>query len=280
LILKYVSKYVLKFSDSFAQDWLNDDASTYAVCRKILFDYHPLEPEMWLQMAAQWFPQGFSDGTTIPILAPYPGMETKPSFVERYEDCTWKGRMTLLEYLRKSNDEGEIIQWVRKKYNNINHPQETLEQFARRCPMRGEKSIAADTVWRFNDRYFAQWLALHRPFKQLEDFQDNDITERVPQRYHGLAMALLHAPEHWRSDENIREEMETEACNNAHIKTVIAMVQAKSKMIDDYLAGRLNKDEEEVANDDGKDNKKKDKKCTLDPVQERLEECTHATHIH
>ena len=146
--------------------------------------------------------------------------------------------------------------------------------------MRGEKSIAADTVWRFNDRYFAQWLALHRPFKQLEDFQDDAITERVPQRYHGLAMALLHAPEHWRSEENIREEMETEACNNAHIKTVIAMVQAKSKMIDDYLAGRLNKDEEEVANDDGKDNKKKDKKCTLDPVQERLEECTHATHIH
>ena len=59
-LLKYVATYVPKFSDSFTNEWLNDSASGYEVGRRILTDYHPLEPEMVLQMAMQWFPQVFS----------------------------------------------------------------------------------------------------------------------------------------------------------------------------------------------------------------------------
>ena len=33
--LRYVATYVPKFSDSFANDWLNDEASNFSVAHKI-----------------------------------------------------------------------------------------------------------------------------------------------------------------------------------------------------------------------------------------------------
>eukprot|EP00972_Heterocapsa_arctica_P041940 6185625-Heterocapsa_arctica.AAC.1 len=61
-------------------------------------------------------------GTIFPILAPYYGMAKKPDFVERYEECTWKGDdMNLLEYLRKANKENKpmryIVQAFKKHFN-------------------------------------------------------------------------------------------------------------------------------------------------------------------
>ena len=56
MLLRYCAGYVPKFSSSFATDWLNDEASASAVTRRILDDYHPLEPEMWLQLAAKEIP--------------------------------------------------------------------------------------------------------------------------------------------------------------------------------------------------------------------------------
>ena len=55
MLLRYVAGYVPKFSDSVAKEWLQNDASIYSVARRILNDYHPLEPEMWLQLAAQFY---------------------------------------------------------------------------------------------------------------------------------------------------------------------------------------------------------------------------------
>ena len=62
-LLRYVATYAPKFSGSFAKDWLNDDASDYSVARRVAFDYHPLEPEMWLTLAGQLFPQVSYGGT-------------------------------------------------------------------------------------------------------------------------------------------------------------------------------------------------------------------------
>ena len=59
-LLAYVATYVPKFSDSFTNEWLNEAASGYEISRRILTDYHPLEPEMILQMCMQWFPQVFA----------------------------------------------------------------------------------------------------------------------------------------------------------------------------------------------------------------------------
>ena len=116
-LLRYVSGYVNKFSSAFNHGWLNDKASDYSVARRVLFDYHPLEPEMWLSLAGRYVPQCSYGGTLYPVVAPWVAMEKKPGFVERYEACDWRGdKMALLEYLRKSNDQGEIARWVREKH--------------------------------------------------------------------------------------------------------------------------------------------------------------------
>ena len=72
--MHYVSTYVPKFSDEFATEWLDDDASAYHTAKKVLLDYHPQEPDMWLQLAAQQFPVFKTSGTMVPIIARYVGM--------------------------------------------------------------------------------------------------------------------------------------------------------------------------------------------------------------
>ena len=42
---------------------------------------------------------------------------------------------------------------------------QTLEDFAASYRMQGEKVVAAETVSKFNDRFFGQWLMLHVPFR-------------------------------------------------------------------------------------------------------------------
>ena len=105
------------FQDGAAQEWLNDKASDYSVAKRVLFDYHPLEPEMWLSLAGQYFPHCYYGGSIYPIVAPFPGMPQKPDFVNRYEDCTWRSEnMNLLDFLRKSNEQGEIARWIKEEH--------------------------------------------------------------------------------------------------------------------------------------------------------------------
>lgn len=110
LLLKYVATYAPKFSDSFAREWLNDEASAFSVARRVLFDYTPGEPEMWLYIFAQLFPPCRYGGLLHPLRCPWPGMDVKPKDIELYEACTWRGdNMCFLEFCRKSNNKGEII---------------------------------------------------------------------------------------------------------------------------------------------------------------------------
>ena len=243
LLLRYVASYVPKFSDSFAAEWLNDAASAYAVPRRILFDYHPLEPEMWLSLAAKMFPLCFHGGTIVSVVAPWPGMPDKPQYVKLYEAAAWRGHMTLLDFLRRTNNQGHVIRWV-KDLRDQTQPDVDLEQFARAFEPAGQKLIAADTVSHFNDRYFGQWLALNMPFQSLGDFLDPHVCELVPDKYRFLACALKAAPGFWRNGPGIRKQMELEACSDAHIDSVLAMIQATSALIDRYLQGDISKQDE------------------------------------
>ena len=116
MLLKYVSSYVPRFSDDFANEWLDDEGgnrSGYHVASKVLCDYHPQKPEMWLQLAAQNFPVFKMGGSIFPILAPYCGMQQKPDFVEQYETCDWRGDdMSLLEWMRKANKDGKPMRYI------------------------------------------------------------------------------------------------------------------------------------------------------------------------
>ncbi|MCR9130916.1 MAG: hypothetical protein NXI12_15530, partial [Alphaproteobacteria bacterium] len=173
LLLKYVSTYTPKFSDSFAREWLNDEASAFSVARRVLFDYQPAEPEMWLYLAAQQFPPCKYGGTMTPFLAPWPGMAEKPAAVTLYEQCPWRREsMSLLEYMRKSNKDGEIAQWLVRAFRQTpaydktaaaEEQRRALVAFANEAAVQGEKLIACDVLSIFNDRWFGQWLALRRP---------------------------------------------------------------------------------------------------------------------
>ena len=123
LLLQYVTKYAAKFSDSSFDEWYSDEGSACAIARRMVNEYHPYEPEMWLQLNGQMFRQWHI--STInrgkrDIRAPFPGMENVPGFVNDYivAGRTWRDpKMSLLEFLRKTSEgKGEIADWIQKAW--------------------------------------------------------------------------------------------------------------------------------------------------------------------
>ncbi|CAE7569282.1 PIF1 [Symbiodinium sp. CCMP2592] len=165
--MKYCATYNAKFSDSFAQDWLCDDISGNAVARKVLFEYHPCEPEMWLYIGGRLAPPCQYSGTMVSLRVPLPtpGAE-KNKLVELYEKSQWRGDdMTFLEWLRKSNADGKIARWVQLRHKRLVTLQQTkqsLPDFARTCSVNGEKLIAADVLAMSNDK-ICSTLRLRQP---------------------------------------------------------------------------------------------------------------------
>ncbi|CAK0906832.1 unnamed protein product, partial [Prorocentrum cordatum] len=151
MLLQYVSKYVAKFSDSSYDEWMSDKASADSVARRVCFEYHPYEPEMILQLCGAQFRQydiSTDSGGFRTVTAPYSGMADVPDWVQRYVDCSWRHEgMTLLEWLRKTTDDGAIAGWLKRK-----HKQELVLALYRRYRAtvhEGEEPQALDAHWRF-----------------------------------------------------------------------------------------------------------------------------------
>ena len=215
---------------------------------------------MWLT-----FPQISYGGTLKPIVAPFPGMEDKPSYVEIYEKNRWRSdRMSLIDFLRKSNDAGEIIQYLKKLHAKQGEAGRSLEEFARSYRPQGEKLIAASTVSRLRDLYYGQWMALHVPFRSLEELLPEDVVARVPEKLKHFACALEKAPDYWSDELRIRKDMELEAYSDYHIATVLAWIRAQRRLVERYLQGELEPDEEP------QDNERAAPSLTLDSCQQRL----------
>ena len=123
----------------------------------------------------------------MPLLAPWPGMDTKAKLVEAFEASEWRSEsMSFLELCRKSNTAGDIARWVKrlqKEAEGVHEDEEIqaekLKAFANACPMKGEKLVACDMLSIFNDRWFGQWLALREPFRNLEDLLDDNIVQKA-----------------------------------------------------------------------------------------------------
>jgi hypothetical protein len=242
MLLKYVSSYVAKFSDQFAQEWLNEHASAFSLARRILRDYHPLEPEMWLQLSAQQFPQVFADGTLKRFVPSTPFDADQPKLVQLYMESAWRrDDMPLLEWLRKANSQGEPYRYLRKMHRAAGSG-EPFDAWVQQAETQGQVMVSLSFVSRYNDKYFGQWLLMHQPFRSLEDVWHDDVN-MVPEEYRNFALALRLRPDHWRSIEAIRNDMELEGCKDAYIETVVAMVQANTSLIDRYFDGRLNKED-------------------------------------
>ncbi|CAK0799172.1 unnamed protein product [Prorocentrum cordatum] len=357
LLLQYVTKYAAKFSDAAFDDWFNDEGSATSVARRMVNEYHPYEPEVWLQLNGanfrQWRVSTASKGKRD-VRAPWPGMETAPAFVDQYAKAsrTWRrADMPLLEYLRKTSDEGQIAHWIAKPWReqvlrdahaayaaeggqlplqkfrvgatvkNFNHyrahrarhaahqahvhaggslsldkfldevsegkhqellanathdvdfrdfardhaekklretaaadaeipvlPTPPLGNFAGDFPMHGGKIVAVDYVYRLNDRFFGQWLALHVPFvESMDELLDAGVDRLVPKKYRWFATALRRCDDHdrvpielrdfWRRPDRIRTEMKEEAHTHDHIEDVQAMVQGQITIVQEYLSG-------------------------------------------
>ena len=79
-----------------------------------------------------------------------------------------------------------------------------------------------------NDKFYGQWLVLHRPFRHLEDFKRRaqHLVDVFPQRYHIFALAWHIAPDFWHDESKIRSEMELEAHGEAFIHTILNKARA------------------------------------------------------
>ena len=361
LLLQYVTKYAAKFSDSSFDEWFNDEGSAISVSRRMVNEYHPYEPEMWLQLNGQIFKQWHVSTVSRgkrDIQAPWPGMETPPSYVDQYcaASQTWRrADMPLLEYLRKTGDDGQIVHWIQKRWREEvlraayavyveqggelpfgkfrvgatkkesenfrraraidaaheahrheggslareqfreaaakgefsdliaeaagaidfrdflrDHARQKLEkdisplevaslaEFANECPMNGEKIVAVDHVYRLNDKFFGQWLALHVPFsKSMDELLDPDVDRLVPKKYRWFATALRRCDDHarapielrdfWRRPDKIRSEMRQEASTDDHIEDVQEMVLGQIILVAEYLSGARDRHLEEAS---------------------------------
>ena len=248
LLMRYVTTYAPKFSDSFATEWLADEGSTgYGMALRILSCYHPGEPEMWLTLATQMLPPFGTGGTVQQLVAPWPDMPRKRDCVALYKTSRWRGDdMSLLEFLRKSNKAGDIVQWVKKAHARSG-TQESLEAFARNCPMAGEKIIAAELVSPFSDKFFGQWLMLHRPFRKVEDLLVREILEKVPDRYKFFGCARALCPEYWQDEQRIREDLLLAARGDVYIENALSMLRAQASLVDRYLSGAITLEDEAQA---------------------------------
>ena len=272
-LLRYVATYQQKFSSSFAKEWLNDEASDYSIARRVLFDHHPLEPEMWLTLFAQKFPQCVMGGTMMDISAPIPGTDVKPEYVQRYEACKWRSRtMTLLEFLRKSNAEGGVIQWLKRKHAQSGELC-SVEDFANSYITRGEKVVAVSYVSRLRDEFYGQWMAMNLAFDSLDDLLSEDVVSRVPDRMKFFSCAMALGGEYWDNEEQVQQDLEVECVGNDHIETVLNFIKAQRHLMGRYLDGELKPEDEvdvDLTDDEDEVRKSAQERIELDPHQRHL----------
>ena len=242
LLRQYVAKYLAKFSDSASQDWLNDEADATSIAVTVLSRYHPMEPEMVLQLFGaklrQWHFTTVGGGKRD-FIVPLPDAADLPERhpAKLYENAAWAcGQINLLDFLRKTNADGHICAWLKKRHAKQGEPEETLEAFARRYRPQGEKVVAAEMLSRLSDRHYGQRLVLFKPFRRLGDFVNAAQLAKVPQQHRYLAMALLNGE--LQDEREIDDELKVEGHSRAASESIKAMIAANKGLVEDYLAGR------------------------------------------
>ena len=104
-------------------------------------------------------------------------------------------------------------------------------------------ALAALYLLRYNDKFYGQWVLMNVPFRSLDELKRPEL-ELVPDHFYYQAMALLLRPEHWKDPAKIRAELELEAFREYHVKNILAMVVANQLLIEKYLDGALDKNQE------------------------------------
>ena len=230
--------YLPKFSSSFAQELLNDQASDFSLARRILADYHPLQPEMIMQLAAQQHPQFLCPSVLRKFVVPVPWEKPPQLIVQAYTSSGWRREsMSLLEFLRKAGRDGQISQRYRRLHRS-SKVAANLEEWINSYSADGQTLVACVMYSHINDRYFGQWLLLHVPFRSVDNLWDERAAQ-VPEGLRFLTLCLLRRPDFWRNPDRIRQELEREARTEVYIKNTLAMIAARTELADAYLAGEM-----------------------------------------
>ena len=242
----YTAKYAPKFSDSLQQELLNDDADANSIAASVLARYHPCEPEMALQlfgsMFHQWHITTYSGGRRsfrVPSLDTQP----LPKEVLLYQTSKWRGDgMSLLEFLRKSNDQGAIAGWLKKVWQRAENS-ESLEAFANAYKSNGEKVVACALGSRLRDKFYGQWLLLNVPFRSVAELLNQDILQRVPatDKFLALCATCPHpvARAMWDDDLAIDADMRLTGDSHTFRAEAIAHYRTQSHLVQQYLNGTL-----------------------------------------
>ena len=165
-ILKYVATYGMKFSSSMHTEWLQGEGSDYSAAVGVLRRMRVLEPEMWLTLAQERFPQANLSGSVVDIMTPTLNMAPKPRLVVLYESCTWRSEgMTFLEFLRKSNNNGEIIHYIQEE-----HKQKVMQEVQ---VLTGQDDKAFAVTRR---ELLGSW-SRHKKQQKLEDEEAMSLTQ-------------------------------------------------------------------------------------------------------
>ena len=217
---------------------MNNEATDFNLCRRILADYHPLQPEMVLQLAAKQQPQFSSRGQVRKISPLVPWEAAPPRHVLDYMSCTWRREdMTLLEYLRRAGLDGKIHQ----KYRRLHQAHGgglSLEQWVAETKPSGEVLVAPVMYSRNSDRFYGQWLVLNVPFRSIDDLWDAEA-EKVPKELKFLCLCLLKKGSYWRRPQKVQHDMELEARAAITIENMLAQLAARTELCDAYLEGSL-----------------------------------------
>ena len=95
----------------------------------------------------------------------------------------------------------------------------SLEEFARTYKMQAEICVAAETLSRFNDKFYGQWLMLHVPFESRTEFLDKAVDDLVPRshRYMGMFLQCKHpVAKLIQQRERMQDEMQKEGHGMKH----------------------------------------------------------------
>ena len=242
--------YLPKFSSSFAKEMLNNEASDFSLARRVLADYHPLQPEMIMQLAMQQQPQFLCAATVRKFVVPVPWQKDPPQIVQKYMSSTWRrDNMTLLDFLRKSGNNGQISQRYRRMHSTrkIGMP---LEDWINVHPADGKTLVASVMYTHTNDRHYGQWLLLNVPFRNIDDLWHPEA-DKLPRNLKYLGLCVLHRRRFWRDPRRIRAELEKEARSEMYMQNTLAMLAARIELIDAYLSGETTVDTEPAPALDG-----------------------------
>ena len=184
-LLRYVATYSMKASSSLEEEWLSGGGAAQNVAAGLLRGLRIMAPEMVLTLAQERFPQVQLSGTVVDIMAPTFDMACKPWFVTAYENSDWRpDDMTLLEFLRKANKEGDIIRYIRQK-----HTEHVMQQ-AQTVLSAVEKGKPKKTSMRFvfrkmmsPDSHGLVWFHRKAAPKYI-------VREQTPVKYHVYVKTL------------------------------------------------------------------------------------------